>query len=253
MNEQNKNLKTLRQTIILIGIVGLLSSLSITLTTFAYGVGENSILILLLFPTLIISTILEIVNIKFGYFLALLTAIIYACVLTSEVGFFLVFNLSNSVLLLILLLPYIVFLSLIPLITIYLSQSKKLKISSIVLVFSFLIFAIAERQNKSYFENIFIDAEIGEQGQIKLNCKPGFGDSRTFVINTKSKELEQQIKKYGKYNQGSYFIQNTEIEKKFNFTNLKSITFKKFGDNKLKNELTWEKAELNGDTDFLQP
>jgi len=148
-------------------------------------------------------------------------------------------------------------LTLIPLTTIYLTknlkQKKIFKISSIILVIGIFIFSIADRQNKNYYDNIFIDAKINAHGQIILNCKPGFGDSRVFIITTKSKGLEEQIKKYGEYYQGSYFLQNTTICKNFNFTKLKSITIRKFGDHKLNPELTWTKSELNGETDFLKP
>ena len=252
-----EEIKKLRLIIILTSIVGLLSSFSITVTTFAYGIGDNTLFILLLFPTLFISTILEIAKIRVGFFLTLLTALVYAYLLTSEVGYFLVFNFGNSVLLLVLLLPYIAFLTLIPLTTIYLTKNLKqkniFKISSIVLAISIFIFSIADRQNKNYYGNIFIDAEINANSQITLNCKPGFADSRVFIITTKSKRLEEQIKKYGEYYQGSYFLQNTTISKNFNFTKLKSITIRKFGDHKLSPELTWTKNELNGDTDFLTP
>jgi len=255
MTEQE--IKKLRLIIILTSIVGLLSSFSITVTTFAYGIGDNTLFILLLFPTLFISTILEIAKIRVGFFLTLLTALAYAYILTSEVGYFLVFNFGNAVLLLVLLLPYIAFLTLIPLTTTYLTknlkQKKGFQISSIVLAIGIFTFSIADRQNKNYYDNIFIDAEINAQSQIILNCKPSFGDSRNFIITTKSKELEEQIKKYGEYYQGSYFLQNTTIIKNFNFTKLKSITVRKFGDHKLSPKLTWTKNELNGDTDFLTP
>jgi hypothetical protein len=257
MKEKNKKLKKLRLAIILTSIVGLLSSFSFTVTTFAYGIGDNTILILLLYPTFILSTILVITNIRLGYFLTLLASLTYLVLLTSEVGYFVIFNFQNTVLLAVLLLPYIAFLTIIPLTTTYLVQDLKnrklFQLGAVIISISFFIFAIIDRQNKDYYGNIFIDADITENGEIILNCKPGFADSRTFVIKTKSKELGEQIKKYGEFYQGSYFLQNTRISKNFRFTELKSITVKQFGDNKLKNQLTWSKNELNGNTEFLKP
>lgn len=257
MKETTRKIKKIRLAIILISIVGLLSSFSITVTTFAYGIGDYTIPILLLYPTFVLSTILVIANVRLGYFLTLLTALTYSIMLTSEVGYFLVFNFQNSVLLVVLLLPYLAFLTLIPLTTAYLTQNigqkKIFQLGSIVLSIGFFIFAIVDRQNKDYYGNIFIDAEIADSGEIILNCKPGFSDSRAFIIRTNSKELEDQIKEFGEFYQGSYFLQNTRISKNFRFTKLKSITIKQFGDKELKNHLTWTKEELNGDTEFLQP
>ncbi len=257
MKETTKEMKNIRLAIILTSIVALLSSFSFTVTTFAYGIGDNTIPILLLYPTFILSTILVIANIRFGYFLTLLTSLTYLILLTSEVGYFVVFDFQNSVLLAVLLLPYIAFLTIIPLTTIYLTQDLKkrklFQLGAVILSVGFFIFAIIDRQNKDYYGNIFIDADISGNGEIILNCKPGFADSRTFVIKTKSEELEEQIKKYGEFYQGSYFLQNTRISKNFRFTELKSITIKQFGDHKLRNQLTWSTNELNGNTEFLKP
>lgn len=257
MKETIKKRKKIRLAIILTSIVGLLSSFSLTVTTFAYGIGDNTIPILLLYPTFILSTILVIANIRLGYFLTLLTALSYSVLLISEVGYFIVFNFRNSVLLAVLLLPFLAFLTLISLTTIYLTinlgQKRIFQFGAIALSVGIFIFAIVDRQNKDYYGNIFIDADLSENGEIVLNCKPGFADSRTFVIKTKSKELEDQIKEFGEFYQGSYFLQNTRISKNYRFTELKSITIKQFGDNVLKNHLTWTKEELNGDLEFLRP
>ena len=257
MKETTKEIKRLRLAIVLTSIVGLLSAFSFTVTAFAYGIGDNTLPILFLYPTLILSTVLVVAKIRLGYFLILLTSLTYLIFLTTEVGYFIVFDFQNSVLLAILLLPYIAFLTLIPLTTTYLTQNLGQKtifqLGAMVLSIGFSIFAIVDRQNKDYYGNIFIDAEITNSGEVILNCKPGFADSRTFTIRTNSKELEGQIKKFGEFYQGSYFLQNTRISKNFRFTKLKSITIKQFGDNDLKNHLTWTKEELNGDTEFLQP
>ena len=257
MKETTKARKKIRLAIILTSIVGILSSFSFTVTTFAYGIGDNTIPILILYPTFILSAILVLAKIRLGYILTLLTAFIYSIMLTSEVGYFLVFNFKNSVLLAVLLLPYLAFLTLIPLTITYLTQSlgqkKIFQIGATAFSIGIFMFAIIDRQNKNYYDNIFIDAEIADNGEIILNCKPGFADSRTFVVKTESKELEDQIKKFGELYQGSYFLQNTRISKNFRFTELKSITIKQFGNNELKTHLTWTKEELNGNTEFLKP
>jgi hypothetical protein len=257
MKETTKARKKIKLAIILTSIVGILSSFWFTVTTFAYGIGDNTIPILLLYPTFILSTILVIANIRLGYILTLLTALTYSIMLTSEVGYFLVFNFKNSVLLAVLLLPYLAFLTLIPLTITYLTQSlgqkRIFQIGATAFSIGIFIFAIIDRQNQNYYDNIFIDAEISDNGEIILNCKPGFADSRTFVVKAESEELEDQIKEFGEFYQGRYFLQNTRISKNFRFTELKSITIKQFGNNELKNHLTWTKEELNGNTEFLKP
>jgi hypothetical protein len=257
MDEQTKKLRQLRLTIILTSIVGLLSFFSITITTFAYGIGDFTLLYLLLYPTFLISTILIIAKVRFGFFLTLFTALTYSVLLTNEVGKYLIFNFSNYVLFWVLLLPYFTFLVLIPLTAIFLTSiiksAKTVKLTSIFLAIGIFTFSIADRFNKDYSDNIFVDAEISEQGQVTLNCKPGFADTRTFIITTNLKEIEEQIKKYGEYYQGSYFLQNTKIKKNFRFSKLQSITLTKIGDNKISPQLTWTTKEIKGDVEFLQP
>lgn len=257
MDEQTKKLRQLRPTIILTSIVGLLSFFSMTITTFAWGVGDTTLLYLLLYPTFLLSTILVIAKVRLGYFLTFLTAFTYAILLTSEVGKYLIFNFHNNVLFWVLLLPYLTFLTLIPLTAIFLTANfkfaKTVKLTSIILALGLFIFSIGERFNKDYSDNIFVDAEINKQGQITLNCKPGFADSRTFIVTTNLKEIEEQIKKYGEFYQGSYFLQNTKIEKNFRFSKLQSITLTKIGDNIISPQLTWTTKEIKGDVEFLQP
>jgi hypothetical protein len=110
MDEQSKKLTQLWLAIILTSIVGLLSFFSITITTFAYGVGDFTLLYLLLYPTILISAILIIAKVRFGFFLTLFTASTYSVLLTNEVGKYLIFNFSNYVLFWVLLLPYFTFL-----------------------------------------------------------------------------------------------------------------------------------------------
>ena len=157
----------------------------------------------------------------------------------------------------VLLLPYLAVLILIPLTTIYLtdnfSNSKVFRIISIFLSVCIFIFSIADRFDKNYTDSIFVDAEISSKGQITLNCKPSFGDTRTFIVTKNTKEIESEIKKYGEFYQGSYFLQNVKINKNFRFSKLQSITLIKIGENEISPKLTWTINELKGDIEFLQP
>jgi hypothetical protein len=257
MNEQSEKLRKLRLTIILISIAGLLSFLSMTVTTFAYGVCDTTLAYLLLYPTFLISTILIVAKVRIGYFLTLLTSLTYSILLTSEVGKYLIFDFNNDVLFWVLLIPYFTFLALIPLTAIFLTANNKfaktITPTTILLAIGIFIFSITDRVNKDYSDSIFVDAEINPKGQITFNCKPGFADSRTFIVTSNLKEMGEQIKKYGEFYQGSYFLHNTKIKKNFRFSKLQSITLTKIGDNTISPQLTWTTKEIKGDIEFLQP
>ena len=256
MDEQSKKSRQLRTTIIFMSIVGLVSSFSMTVVNFSWGVGNTTLFYLLLYPTFILSTILIIVKVRFGYYLILLTALIYAILLTDEVGEYLIFNFHNDVLFWILFLPYLSFLALIPLTVMLLTVNNKFtktfRMISILLAIGIFIFSIADRFNKDYSDNIFVDAEISEQGHITLNCYPHFGDVRTFIVTTDLKEIEKQIKKHGELYQGSYFLHNTKIRKNYRFSKLQSISLIKIGEHIISPQLTWTTKEMKGDIDFLQ-
>ncbi len=257
MNEYTNQLRKLRLAIILISIIGLLSFSSITITTLAYGGGNKTLFYILLYPMFLISTILIISKIRFGFLLTLLIALIYSALLTSEVGKYLIFNIHNVALFWFLFLPYLTILLLIPLTTIYLTNcikfAKIFKLTSIFITIGVFIFSIVDRFDKDYYDNIFIDAEINRQGKVTLSCKPGFADTRTFIVTTNLKEIGDQIKKYGEFYQGSYFLHNTTIKNNFRFNKLQTVTLTKIGDNRIIPQLTWTVEDIKGDVKFLQP
>lgn len=228
-----------------------------TITVFAYGIGDTTLLYLLLYPTFLVSTILIIAKVRIGFFINLLIALAYSILLTSEVGKYFIFDFHNNVLFWVLLLPYLTFLTLIPLITIYLTNNiiinRVFKLTSIMVALGIFIFSIADRFDKDYSDNIFVDADIDKQGNVTLNCKPGFADTRTFTLTNNSKDFADQIKRYGEYYQGSYFLHSTTIKKNFRFSKLQTVTLTKIGDNKITPQLTWKIKEIKGDVDFLQP
>lgn len=45
--------------------------------------------------------------------------------------------------------------------------------------------------------NIFVNAEINQQGQVIFDCKPGFADIKTFIGTTNLKEIADKIEKHG--------------------------------------------------------
>ena len=249
----NDKLRTQRLIILTLCVIALVSCLSLTVTTFAYGTEKTTFLFLILYPILVTSTILVIAKTRFGIILSLLTSIIYCFLLFSEVGKYLVFNFSNSALLWVLLLPYLSFLFIILTSVLYLFGNRKiLKILGILIFISFLILPIAERSNKDYSENVFIDAEI-KNGKIILICKPGFGDSRNFTLESESKILAEKIKTVGEFYQGSYFLQNSTIEVNYQFSEIKQISLTKIGAEKVSPKLVWNAKNISGDFSFLRP
>jgi hypothetical protein len=248
--------RQLRLAIIITSIVALLSLFSLTMTTLAWGTADTTIYFLLLYPVLFITTILLIANIRFAHFLIVVIGIIYAALLNREIGKLFVFESHNNILYLVLALPYFALLTLVPLTISYLTATSKHKrifvTTATIIAISFPTFAIAERYNMNYSENIFIDAEISDQGQVTLNCKPGFADSRTFIVTSNSSTIADQMRKYGEYYQGSYFLHNTTIKKNYRFSKLKSVTLTKVGNHEIVPVVTWTVDEIKGDASFLR-
>lgn len=226
------------------------------MTTLAWGTTYTTGYILSLYPILFATTILIIRNVRFAYFLIIVVGICYAALLNRDIGNFLVFNTYNNTLYLVLVLPYLALLSLVPLTTSFLVAPAKHKkivvIASAVIAIGFPVIAIAERYKMNYMSYAFIDAEINSQGQVKLNCKPGFADARTFTVTANSITLADKIKKYGEYYQGSYFL-HTTIKKTFSFSNLESVTLTKIDSIQILPPVTWTRNEMKGDISFLKP
>jgi hypothetical protein len=121
MQEQTDKLKKLRLAIIIASIVGLLSFFSMTTTIFPYGNGDTTLLYLLRYPVLFVSTISTIAKVRSGFLLTLLTVLTYSILLTGEAGKYFIFDFHNNVLFWVLLLPYLTFLTLVQLTTTYLT------------------------------------------------------------------------------------------------------------------------------------
>jgi hypothetical protein len=235
--------------------VGLLSLFSLTMTVFAWGTGDSTIYYLLFYPTLLLSTILTIAKVRFGFILTLVISICYIVLLTPEVGEYIIFKLDNVALFGVLFIPYLTFLVLTPLTVKYLTSNLKqgqlITKLSIALSFGFVLFAVLDRYDKDYRDNIFIELTLTDGNEAKLICKPGFADTREFKLSTDSKDLIETAKKQGDFLHGSYLISNVGIKKRFKFDKLVSVTITDFNGADLKNELTWEKDKLDGDISFL--
>jgi hypothetical protein len=247
----------LRLIIITLNVILLLSLFSITITTFAYGIGKMTYLYLALYPLLVIATILAVAKLRLGFIFTLFISLIYCFLLTNDVGYYFIFNLNNYALFWVIALPYFLSTTIISLTTIYLSEKFKLKksliIVSLIICSCFIIYPILDRYEKEYTDTIFVNAEINKSGFITLNCKPGFADSRFFVVTNNSNELQNQIKKYGEYYQGGYFLSNTVVSTYYKFDKLISVTIVKINNNKLNPEFTWKTDKIKGETDFLTP
>jgi len=248
-------LKRIRILIITASVVGLLSLLSLTITTFAWGNGSSTVYYLVLYPTLMLSTIFVVAKIRFGYVLALAVSICYALLLTPEVGEYLVFKTDNIALFGVLFIPYLTALVLVPLTATFLvfNSNQRLLISklSIGLSVGFLLYAILDRYDEDYKHNIFIELTIIDNDSVKLICRPGFADIREFQMTTRSKNLIEIAKAQGNLLHNSYLISNAGITTHFKFNKFVSLTIIDLNGEKLDDNLTWECAKLIGDISFL--
>jgi len=246
-----------RLAIIIVSVIGLLSSFSFTMTVFAWGNGETTIYYLLLYPAFLITTILVIAKVRFAYFLTIILALAYATILNKEIGDYFIFRSYNDVLIWVLVLPYLAFLALVPLTILFLvveNQRKRLfTLTALIVALSFPIFAIAERFDMDYTDSICMDFNITESGLIRITGKPGFADNRQFTITTNSRELAKTIKDEGELFYGSYVFVNTRVTKNFRFSKFQSLTIKKLKDKRLDFDLIWSADEIKGDISFLKP
>ena len=249
--------RQLRTWTLIISVLSVLSLFSVTMTTLAWGTGDTTILFLLLYPALIISTILVIAKRRFGYILTLGIAISYAVLLTTHVGQFFIFDFNNSVLLLVLVLPYLAVLALIPLTTAFLfdrhKKGKTVIVASLIIALCIPLFSIAERANMDYRDSIFAEFTTDSSGVIKVTCKPQPSDTRIFYLTSSSKELADVAKTEGTFLLDYYYVANTIIEKNCRFRKLQLLTIKKLNNKELRQPLTWKVDEIKGDISFLEP
>lgn len=252
-----ENQNRLSFAMIVINFISIIFLFSISITTFVYGNGQFTLLYLILYPLFLVSTILIIAKLQIGIILSLLISIIYCCLLTPEIGRYFVFEKGGTAYFWGIVFPYFLLLIIIALAISYFAEKSKFKnkirLASILFSSSFLFFSIIERFDKNYSDNIFIDAEIDKNVNIKLICRPSFGDSDNFILTNNSSKLSNQIKNYGKYYQGSYFLSNTILVKNYRFKKLKSITITEINHRKIYPKITWKAEDIKGNIDFLEP
>src|SRR5690606_10134940 len=104
-----------------------------------------------------------------------------------------------------------------------------------------------------YTHHLFIDAEITAQGKVILECRPHFGDSRSFILVSESPELAEAIKKHAEYFKGSYFIHDAVFQSNYRFEKLQSVQLLKIDSIRLTNDYRWTKEEIQGTVEFLIP
>lgn len=248
--------KNLKITIITILVIIVLSMFPITVSEFAYGMGETKYYIFL-YLALVLCSFEVIANLRVGFFLILICSISYIFLLNNPVGESFLFKDPNPLLILILLLPYFLFLTISVLICKYLTlhhkYNRRFVITSIILILAFPLYLIADRCNKNYSERIYADVEFQTNGIMRITCKPGFADSREFYIVSNSKELASAVKSKGEYYQGSYQISDLKILKNFHFRRFNSFSISMVNGKKINSLLTWTAKDLRGDASFLTP
>lgn len=237
--------------------IGLASSLSLTMTAFAWGTGQETIFFMLFSPLFLFTLVIVMIKVRFSYQFALLFSVCYAILLTRDIGEFLVFRLANTTLIWVLLLPYIACLSIIIFATCLLTKkfrySKSIIAATILMVCSLPIISIAERWDMAYSDSIYMDFEIQENGNLKIEGRPGFADSRHFRVSMHSDSLTKAVMAYGEFFHGSYVVTDVKIKKNYRFSDFRTLSIESLGQHKLDFKVSWTSDELEGDTSFLQP
>lgn len=86
-----------------------------------------------------------------------------------------------------------------------------------------------------------------------MDCKPGFADSRSFILKIESRELAEKIKKYAEYYQGSYFVHDAVMQCNYRLDKLQSVQLLKIDSVRLTNDYRWTKEQIQGTVEFLIP
>lgn len=240
----------IRSSIIVIAIIAFLSLFTVSISSISWRASTKDVYLAVLYPVFFISIILVIAKIRIGYFVALLVSINYAVLMVPDVGEYFIFRNNNSILLVVLVLPFFLVISLIPLSISYLlspnKQKKKVLLLSIAVAVCFPLYAIIDRANANYTKRIYTECTVTSD-KVIITCKPSFADARQFLVESDSRELADLVKS------GSDHHTTTIIEENYNFGTFRSITFIKVGDKTLQRPLTWESAEIRGDISFLRP
>lgn len=256
-NKDQSTYKLLNRLLIVFASSALLSSYSFIVTIFAYGGGEYTWVYLILYPLLLAAIILMIAKVNFGYLLNVMVAVCYSLLLTNSVGESFLYGDGNSILLLVIVLPYFLFLMMIPLSVCRLifgaNAFRSIVYVSILATLSIPLYLIVDRYDRDYTDSLFADVELKKDGTMLIKCKPGFADSRSFVVESDSQELYKAVKQHGESYKGSYFVMDLRLTKNFNFRNFRSLSIKQVNKYKLRSTLTWNKDELKGDSSFLFP
>src|SRR5690606_27043478 len=122
--------------------------------------------------------------------------------------------------------------------------SKYVTYGAILLAGLIFLLPVIRGFDGKYKQHLFIDAEITVQGKVILNCRPHFGDSRSFVLVSESPELAEVIKKHAEYFKGSYFIHDAVLQSNFRFDKLQSVELLKIGSKRLVNNYSWTTDKL---------
>src|SRR5690606_24990431 len=175
----------------------------------------------------------------------------------KDVEKYLMFDIRSESLLYVLFLPFIGTVALLALIPHYLLRAKKFSkyvtYTAILLAGFILLLPIIRSFGGQYTHHLFIDAEITAQGKVILECRPHFGDSRSFILVSESPELAEAIKKHAEYFKGSYFIHDAVFQSNYRFEKLQSVELLKIGSKRLVNNYSWTTDKLQGTTAFLIP
>ncbi|WP_316814053.1 hypothetical protein [Pedobacter heparinus] len=248
--------KRLRWLILIVGVLALISSTSFTLTMAAWGMGNKTYIYLALYPLLIVALTLVAFNVKVGYLTTCFIACSYIVLLSGSVIEYVLYNIKNLVLIPIVVLPFLLYLILVPLtirMLMWRSNNRKLVYRlSVTIVMMFTVYICSGMIYNKADCNLYADATIKSDGTIRIVCKPGFGDAREFYITSKSRELVKMFKDKGELYQGTW---NADVQGVGTVVmgRLQTFTITHINEIELKSPLEWNAGQLIGDTTFILP
>jgi hypothetical protein len=244
--------KRLRLIIIILNILALISVFTISIAVLAVSSKLPVPPYLLLYIILFISTILIIAKAKTGFLLTLVVAILFGLFLMGKVSEELFFyKPGNYSIYNVLIVPLVLFLTLIPLTIKYLVHAydlpKYLLYISIIFVLLFPSYILFDHLNKDYPYSVMAHVRFEKDGTMKITCTPGPG-TEEFYITSNSDELAEAVKTTAESYAGIYIISDLAIIKTFRFNTFHSLTIEEVNGKRLSNAVTIRAQAIQGET-----
>ena len=217
--------------------------------------GYETFVIPIAFLLLFVSTILSIIKIKIGFILLLIVSIIWAFWFEPTLGLVFVSQYNSFLRILLTVVPFLLYLLLIPLTVKYLtvgkSYSNPVFIISIIFTTAVAGFSVTDRYNRDYKASFYGEFVLHQDDTVDIVLKPQISDGRKIYLKTESRQLAAILDGLEKSSTDRYYVSETHIILNYNFAELQTIKLVGLGEKRLPENIVWTQNEISGDTKNL--